>query len=514
MSEHYSGSALKKGAIQYLTGKLATATLTFAILITMVRILSLSEYGAYLVFVSGVELCISLSGFGIPWIASRYLPEYKLHASGAALKSFITRLIYWQITALLVSALLAYLFLNVYLKAVGLNQYKWVAEFFIVVFVIEGVGRFYRDFIFGPLLLQKAARTSLVSRHLSLFLIVFVLGVLGHASLNAVVLAELTASTIGLVFACLGYNENIKEFQSYAGEPTWSEPPIKSQWRVGLNMYMSFVLTLSYSPHVFINIVQRFLGQEASALFGFLRNLNDQIARNLPANLLVNFIKPKLVANFVKGGGVDGLSRDANLAGKLSLFVLMPLIVFSALVGSQFISILSGAKFNNSGFLFFGFVSVILLPFSQRQTLESVAVILNKAKLCSIASFSGLIMLPLVYIMLNSGLGLWSAILAVGSGYFLFNIIVIAGLKKLNYKVDYQAVIKLVVSSVATYIISKFIIEYLVFSIEEIPQAIKLIMVFCIGSTLYLYLTWLIKPFSSNERGRLNKIINRKLFIW
>lgn len=514
MSDHYSGAALKKGAIQYLTGKVVTASLTFAILITMVRVLPLAEYGAYLVFASGVELCNALAGFGIPWVASRYLPEYKVHASGARLKAFCQKLIGGQIVALLCCVVAVISLLNVYLHSVGLSQYKWVALCFVAVFFIEALGRFYRDFLFGPLLLQKEARISLVARHLSLFLIIFILGIVTQVTLKAVVLAELTASTIAFVIAYFGYQRNIKRFEGYAGEAEWIEPPFKSQWKVAFNMYFAYVLTLTYSPHVLINLLQRYLGPEASALFGFLRNLNDQIARNLPASLLINFIRPKLVANYVKGGGITGLSRDANLAGKLSLFVLMPLIIFSALGGAEFIKLLSGGKFYNSGYFLLGFVGLVLLPFSQRHTLESVAVVLGKAKLCSIAAFSGLIMLPIVYLMLDMGLGIWSAILAIGAGHFLFNIIVVGGLNKLKYTVDYSAALKLFAATLIAYLLSRFFVGVMSPFMENISLPISLMNVFTIGSLIYLLIAWLIKPFNSDERARLNRIINRKVFVW
>jgi hypothetical protein len=77
---------LRNSIWYFLTGKVVSAVMTFFILFWVVRLLTLEEYGVYITLVPGMELVIAISGLGLPWLAARYLPEYRLHASGSLIQ--------------------------------------------------------------------------------------------------------------------------------------------------------------------------------------------------------------------------------------------------------------------------------------------------------------------------------------------------------------------------------------------------------------------------------------------
>ena len=87
----YSSDVLKRSALHFLTGKAISAALTFLIVLWLVRLLPVAEYGAYVTLVAGMELTFGLSGLGLSWMAVRYLPEYRLHAKGVELSRLATR---------------------------------------------------------------------------------------------------------------------------------------------------------------------------------------------------------------------------------------------------------------------------------------------------------------------------------------------------------------------------------------------------------------------------------------
>jgi O-antigen/teichoic acid export membrane protein len=504
--EPYSGAALKRSAWHFLTGRAASAALTFIILLWVVRLLSVAEYGAYVTLVAALELAIAISTLGLPWMASRYLPEYRLHAPGVALIRYT-----WQIMALLgglliLAALLLLTNLQWLLAAVDMSSHEDAAKLYLLMLIAEGFGRHLRESALGPLLKQGVAQISLVMRNLVLLLL---LGVAAAqpVHLRDVVRAELIAAAVAAVFALGGLVRHLRQHRDLKGEPAWMAPTWQAMWHTARHMYFSQMITLAYSTQVFLILIRHYLGVEATAAFGFLRNLYEQVSRYLPATLLFGLIRPKLVASYVGKGGVEELARNANLAGKLSLFVLMPLVVFVGLGGEELIGLLANGKFPDTGWYLFGLM-LALIPFSQRQIVETVAVTSGLSQLCTFAAALGVLMLPLTYLLLEAGLGLWAPIIGLGVGNLLFNAVILVGIGRLlPYRPDMSGFIKLMLASFTTYLAARFI---------PLPQFgwIGLISAGVFTLVTYLIAAYLIRPFAQAERDRLNRHLARGLFVW
>ena len=420
----YSGVSLRLEIWHFLTGKMASALLTFAILLWIVRLLPVTEYGVYVTLVAQMELAIAISGLGLPWLAARYLPDYRLHASGSNIQRLVRLLLIWLAVSLAIFTGLLGVGLPHYLAWTGLTAFQEAANLYLLVLYIEGIGRLVIVSLLSPLMQQRVVRSSVVLRQLMLFALLFLTSFFHDMQLVDVVRAELAASLIGTAVAVIGLWKHLASLKCVTSKPDWQEPRLAEMWRTGLNMYIAYLLTLLYSPQVLQVVVLRVLGTEAAATFGFLRSLYVQVAHYLPATLLFNLIRPKLVASFVGGGGIEELGRNANMAGKLSLFGLMPLIAFAAEGGADLIDWLSGARFTDTGLLFLGFM-LALIPFSQRQLIESMAVATGHFALCPRAAASGLLIPPLMMGLLNFGLGLWAPIIAMALGHLLFNLVIL-----------------------------------------------------------------------------------------
>ncbi len=503
----YSKQALKRSAWHFLGGKAVSALLTFLVLLWLVRLLSVAEYGVYVTLVASIELAMVISTLGLPWMAARFLPEFRLHAPRPQFRRLVLNVLAWQVAALAGLAGVLALGLDVYLGWANLEAYHTVAQVYLLMLFAEGIGRGVRESLLGPLLLQGVAQISLVIRNLVFIALLAAATHAGTISLIDVVRAELVASVVGALLALGGLAHHLRKSDPMLGKPGWQKPRLVAMWRVASHMYLSNLLTMLYSPQVYVLFIQRYLGVEAAAVFGFLRTLYEQISRYLPATLLFSLVRPKLVASYVGDSGADGLSRNVNLAGKLSLFVLMPVVAFVGVGGQDLVGLLSGAKFPDTGLLFFGFM-LALIPYSQRQLLETVAVASGFSHLCVRAAVSGLLMLPLMYGLLVAGLKLWSPVIALGVGYLLFNSVIMVGIvRHTSYRPDIRGFYKLLASALAGFLAAVWL-----------PAVhavwILLINVAMLVMVVYLLVAWLIKPFSAEERARLNGMFNRKLFIW
>ncbi|WLQ16369.1 hypothetical protein O5O45_10610 [Hahella aquimaris] len=537
MSHPYSRQALISGTKKFLSGKVISALLTLGILLVTVRLLPVTEYGAYVTLLAMTEIGRSLAQLGLAWLTARQLPEYRLKADGPRLIRFCRRVVAWQSAALIACALLFAVLMDAYLNWAGLQAFRPAALVFLGVFLVEGVGRFLREAVLGPLVLQGGIRASMVGRQMlyliallalwrfapsdasqstAAFLSGFMPGFLTEASsaltqpgagLFAVVLIELTASAFGTLVALACLVRFCRSMRGLQGEAGWTEPSIRQQWWLSLHMYFAHLLTLLYSPQALVNLLQKYLGPEASAIFGFLRTLNDQIARYLPASLLFSLIRPKLVAVYVNGGGTSELSRLTNSAGKVSLVILLPLVSVAAVFGDELIQLISGGKFSDSGYLFFGFL-LCLIPYSQRLLLETAAVTLDQANLCKWGAALGLITLPSLWGLLHLGFGVWAAVIAIGLGHVLFNSFIIAGLRRrCDYVFDWLNQTKLI----------------LAMAVAIIPGAISpAVSVAVLGSSLipmlgysllivgaFVASVWLLRPFTAEETGLLKSLVKR-----
>lgn len=503
----YSDRALKRSAWHFLSGKAVSALLTFFILLWLVRLLSVAEYGVYVTLVASMELARVIATLGLPWMAARFLPEFRLHAHRSQFTRLVLNILGWQVAALAGLASVLALGMDMFLDWADLHPFHTVAQVYLLILFAEGIGRGVRESLMGPLLLQGIAQISLVMRNLVFIALLAAATYAGTISLIDVVQAELVASVVGALLALGGLAHHLKNSDSMLGKPGWQKPRLVTMWRIANHMYLSNLVTILYSPSIYLLLIQRYLGVEAAAVFGFLRTLYDQISHYLPATLLFSLVRPKLVAAYVGDSGEIGLSRNANLAGKLSLFVLMPLVAIAGVAGQDVVSLLSGAKFPDTGLLFLGLM-LALIPYSQRQILETVAVASGLSHFCLRAALSGLLMLPLMYGLLVVGLKLWSPVITLGLGYLLFNSVIGVGIvRHTSYRPDIRGFYKLLTAALAGFFAAVWL--------PTIHMAwMHLILVAVLVMVVYLLVAWLIKPFSVEERARLNGMFNRKLFIW
>lgn len=504
----YAGAALRRSGLHFLTGKLATATLTFATLLLLVRWLPTRDYAVYVTLVAWLEITVAVAGIGLPWMGARYVPEFRLHAGGSALQALCRRMLLWLVMAIAAGALAGAVAMPLYLQSANLAAYAGAALLYAFVLFADGLNRLVIASLLDPLMAQQLVRRALLLRQGLMLLVVAVAAALGPVTLWHVVLADLLAATLAVGVTVVGLMRHLRGLMDLPATPGWTPPGSAAMWSTSRNMYGAYLVTVLYSPQVLLIVVTRFLGAEAAAVFGFLRALYDQVARYLPAMLLFNLIRPKLIASYVDQGSSTELNRNANLAGKLSLFVLAPLVAGVAATGGGLAAWLSGGRLPDTGHLLLGFM-LVLVPLSQRQLLESVAVAVGQARLCVLAALAGLLTLPALWLLMRTGIGLWAAVLAIGLGQLLFNAVLALGLRRhAGYRLDARGAAKLAVAAAAG--AAAGLVPHQFVSASLIALAVSLI----VAVVVYLLVGWIIKPFSGDERARVNGLLRRNLFVW
>lgn len=241
ISSPYSSFAFKQATLYFLIGKIVSAILSLGILLLLVHLLPMKEYGTYVVLVAGMEITLAVTTLGLPWIALRYLPEFRLYASGKMLIHFV-----WQVVALisLFIAVSAFLLLAAlpWLLPSELTQYTDVVKLYLLLLFIEGLGRHIRESILGPLMQQGRVQISQVLRNLTFLLLIGIIVTQETAHLYYVVFAELVASMLGTILALYGLIQYLEVCRDLQGKDSWQPSRWLEMWRTACHMYLTISL--------------------------------------------------------------------------------------------------------------------------------------------------------------------------------------------------------------------------------------------------------------------------------
>ena len=266
----YSGVEIKRSMAHFFVGKLASGLLNIIIIFWLVRLLALKDYGAYVTLGAGMDMAQALTTLGLPWVAARYLPEFRLHANGRQLAQFI-----WQVLTLVflftvAGALLLLVAMPWLLSLLELGYLMDVARLYLLVLIVESLRRNLQESILAPLLLQGQAQLSQVVYNLTLLLCLGVVALQDVVHLHDVVLAELAGSVLGTIASLRGVVRYLRVHRNLPGTDGWRPQSWSKMWHTARHMYFSHLITLTYAEPVYVFLIQRFLGVESTALFGFL----------------------------------------------------------------------------------------------------------------------------------------------------------------------------------------------------------------------------------------------------
>jgi len=376
MAEHYSAQRLRRGIAHFLWGKASSALLSFVGFLLVARLLQTSEYGRYVAMVALVELALNLASFGLDWVSTRYVPEYRVRAGGRRLARFVLRLTGLQVLLIGGVGAALWFFAEPVASLVGVEGAGPVLRLYAAYLVLEGASRVLRDQMLSQLLLQGRAQVALVLRHLTW---VGACGALllgaGQANLLLVAKIELCAAAVGLLAAALGLAYALRAAaleESRPDDASWTAPARREMWVLAANSYLSFLLNIPARPQVLTLVVTRLVGVDAAALYGFARSLADQVLRFLPAEMLLGLVRPVIIARYVAGRDFTALNKQTNQLLVFSLLALCPVLAVALGQGEMLVEVVGAGKFKGSGILL-ALMLIALALFSLRRVLEFVA---------------------------------------------------------------------------------------------------------------------------------------------
>jgi O-antigen/teichoic acid export membrane protein len=346
-SDPYSQRAVRSNFVAFLLGRGTSALLTFAAFALAARTLPLGDYGSYVAILAILELALALGTGGLDWVATRVIPEYRLHAGGARLVRAVVVLGVVQVGLLVVAAGVVKAISHWLLSVLHVPAVDESAALLWILVLVEGIGRLSRDQMLSVLMCQRLSQIAQVFRAGALassFALVWLAD--GSVTTSMAIRFEMLA---GAIAACVGsvlLGLELRRLRALpVPEGAWAPPSRQAMWRLARHSYQSYLLVLAYGPQTLTMVITRVLGVDAAAAFGFARGFADQVRRYLPTDLFQGLLRPALVAFYSRAQDVDGLMMRLALWFKCAIAVLFPVLLFFATFGREGATLIGGAKF-------------------------------------------------------------------------------------------------------------------------------------------------------------------------
>ena len=506
----YSVQRVRKNLLYFLTGKTLSGIIGFLILMLLVRALTPSDYGFFIVLLALFEVLQLASSIGCYPAAYRYVPELNTHGAEAQLRRFIGILLAIRASTLFFTAVVVSLGASWIFGWLGFENAESVPLFYAIFLLFEGINR-YVDQLYDALMLQGYSQVSILMRNgarlCCLLFFVFPSELGTQLTIELWLMVEAGASVFGLAVA--GF------LLLWALPGRGGHGNIRSQ--LDLQRLLAYVAPaygaqlawLAQGPDVVKMLIARLTDSIQVGAFGFCAALNTMLQRYLPVFLLIGMVRPIFVSAREQGRTHEELVSLASLVLKLNLFLLFPLLSIVALTGNELVVLLSGGAFPNAGAYLTLFV-VLLIFQSLHTILGLLAMVQEQGK----AMLNAVLWGTVGIIAGLAGSTVFGP-LALAVGLILSELIrclvVYLHLHRtgLTFVTEWHSLGKMAVVSIVSAAISLAGPYWLhMHGNQSIFATLLMMMAFYIG------LSFLIKPFIEQERALINRLLPRPFFVF
>lgn len=509
----FSKASVRRKLLHFAVGKAGSAVVGFALLLVLVRLLPVPEYGVYIALLALFEVGQLSSNAGAYAGAHRFVPQLLARQQGRSLRSLVWILAAYRAFTLLLCCLLIWCFLEPVSGYLGLASYTGILSLYLVVLFSEGLAR-YIDLLFDALFEQGRVQVAVLSRNLIRLLGATLLLLSGSdaTTLADWVMVEIAGSSFGVLMSLVMLRSllerQVKESPGTDGSLTWA-PMV----RYSAINYLSQLGYLFQSVDAVRLVVTKTVGLAIGGAFGFTSALGAMIRRYLPSFLLIGMIRTLLVARHEQGYSTQQLGKTGDLVIRLNLFLILPLLVVASIAGELLLNVLSAGKFANATPLLLLFLFLLVLQ-TYRSVLEMLGNAVGSQRAPVLASIASVIVLGFCLL----GTPTWGLV-AIGFGMVFseltFTIVMILGLRSsnLSYRPDVSAFGRLIALSIIALALGWSFNYYFVNQLNLPPTIELAFLVFFILAVFY-GVGIFIKPFSRAESQMINDVLPKKVFLW
>jgi O-antigen/teichoic acid export membrane protein len=506
----YSASRVRRSLIVFSIGKGLGIFFGLGLLLTLVRALSIEAYGFYLISQALLVIVNQFSSFGFEPTVQRFLPELLSLSEGRTLHKLTIKLCVWRFVSFVLIALILYPFTELLVDTLQLNGMLPEMRLFLIVIVFELFARFL-DLVFDSFLLQGISQVSMLLRSgLRLIPVVWLSFTApnGDIELETWILIEIIAAIVGCIWGIVKLWQYLRiTAKQSPGKDVAIE--YERYRKYAIPIYLAGSVGILSGRDMVKIIAARILPNIEFASFGFAMNFAAMLHRYLPMTLLIGMIRPIFVAARQREDYITRLPMMASLLFKLNLFMLVPVIIFLSVYSEQVSILLTAGKYPEAGNFIIAFMPVLIIQ-TLRGIVNLIALAMENARAQLVATILSLFGL-LVGVLSSDILGAYGFFIGLVLSGLVYSIWVIRELKhyKLDYNIKWRGYIKLILSAMATTVISIYFKD-----IIDIDKSIALIFLAAQTMGVFLIFSFFLKPFSDLERNTVNNLLKRKVFVW
>lgn len=408
----YHLSRLRRALVHFLTGRIVQAGSRAILVLVLVRLLPLRDYGAYMLLIGLAEMVLQVASLGILPMGRRYLPQMLTSLSAGRLYRFVGSLIGLQMLVLGLVALALWNWWEALTPWFGFSvEQTFAAEAAVILFLLMPAFRFSSELL--EALLEQGK--SQIARALMPAGRLLGIGALLYFSvsvdLRSIIILDIVVTGVCLALAWVFLQTSLRKLHAVDGA---GKLPIREMLRFAWHMAAADLMSAAASPGAVRLALANTLGVVASGLFAFLQSLERLVLRYLPGVLLSSLVRPMLITRAFRPGGMAVVEAGSGLLLKANLVIVAAGTVMIAIAGDPLVAWASGGKFTGAGLTLL--LMFLALSFKgQRFVIEMIMQITGHTSTLRATAFVAPVSLLLVWLFADRGINVAVAILGAGS---------------------------------------------------------------------------------------------------
>ncbi len=403
---------MRRALIHFVTGRIVQAGARMLLVLVLVRLLPLRDYGAYMLLVGLAEMLLQVASFGILPMGRRYLPQMLTTLPAHRLYRFVGLLIGVQMLVLAVISAAIWSTWTLLTPWFGFSaRQASVSEIAVPLFLLVPALRFCSELL-EALLEQarsQAVRALMPAGRLVGVAALLLLGL--EVDLRSVVVVDVAVTVVCLALAWAFLQTSLRKLHAASGD---GDIPLGEMLRFAWHMAGADLMSAAASPGAVRLALASTLGVISSGLFAFLQSLERLVLRYLPGVLLSGLVRPMLISRAFRPGGMAVLRAGSGLLFKANLVIVAAGTVAIAVSGDWLVAWASGGKFMGAGLTLL--LMFLALSFkAQRFVIEMVMQITGHTATLRATAFIAPVALVLVWLFADRGINVAVCILAAGS---------------------------------------------------------------------------------------------------
>ena len=316
----YGVKRFRRAFVHFIGGRVVQASARAALILILVRVLDVGDYGVYMLIVGLSEMMLEVVSFGLLPVAHRFLPQMVRELPLNRLVRFVMSMIAMQTTVLIVVGFLIANYWSAITPFFGFSAEQTEAsKAAVLLLVLVPMFRFSVDLLEGHLEQGKAQISrALMPTGRAIVVVSFIALGLG-IDLHTVLWIDIWVTAFCLLLAWVLLVQSMFSLHNPDAD---GQLPIKQMLEFGWYMAPVGLMGATGSPGALRMVLASVLGVVEAGLFAFLQSLQRLVGRYLPGTLLRGIIRPMLVDRFLKPGGIKVVEAGNALLAKSNLLLV------------------------------------------------------------------------------------------------------------------------------------------------------------------------------------------------